>query len=364
MSTLGIYIHVPFCGKKCGYCDFYSVCYNKEQAELYVSAVIRNLRRRSDHSRVTDTLYFGGGTPSLLTPAQIGSIITEVRRSFELSPEAEITLEANPNTLTREKLSELRKAGINRLSVGVQSMRDEELKLLGRTHTASRAEKAVLDAAEAGFDNISCDLMIGLPEQSAESLEYSIDRLADLPIQHISAYILKIEEGTPFDCGEIRSILPDDDISAELYLKMVDKLRRKGFEQYEISNFSRPGYESRHNCRYWKCLDYIGIGPSAHSCNGGKRYAAYPDLERFIGSESQPEYVTDEAPCGFEEFAMLRLRLAEGLHLRDVEAHRSEIEKKIPGLEKAGYVSFDGETVALTAKGFLMSNSVIEYLIF
>ena len=173
-----------------------------------------------------------------------------------------------------------------------------------------------------------------------------------------------MEEGTPFDCKDIRSRLPDDDTSAELYLKMVENLRQKGFEQYEISNFSRPGYESRHNCRYWKCLDYIGIGPSAHSCCGGKRYAVYPDLARFIGSESQPEYVTDEAPCGFEEFAMLRLRLAEGLHLRDVEDHRSEIEKKIPGLEKAGYVRFDGETVALTAKGFLMSNSVIEYLIF
>ena len=187
MSTLGIYIHVPFCGKKCGYCDFYSVCYNKEQAELYVSAVLRTLRRRSDHSRTTDTLYFGGGTPSLLTAAQIGSIVTEVRRSFELSPDAEITLEANPNTLTAEKLAELRKAGVNRLSVGVQSMNESELRLLGRSHTVSRAEKAVLDSAAAGFDNISCDLMLGLPEQSAESLEYSIERLTALPIQHISA---------------------------------------------------------------------------------------------------------------------------------------------------------------------------------
>lgn len=364
MNTLGIYIHVPFCGKKCGYCDFYSVCYKKKQAELYVGAVLRNLRYYAENIRSVDTVYFGGGTPSLLTAEQLAEIMAEIKSCFDLDENAEVTLEANPNTLTPEKLLGLRKAGINRLSIGVQSMCDDELKLLGRTHSAERAERAVLDAAEAGFSNISCDLMIALLNQTAESLHYSVERLAALPIQHVSAYILKIEEGTPFDCHNIRSLLPDEDSAAELYLLMTELLREKGFEQYEVSNFAKAGFESRHNCRYWKCLDYLGIGPAAHSCHGGKRFAVPANIETFISSPVQPVEITDDAPCGFEEFAMLRLRLAEGLRLGDVEAHRGEIEKKIAPLLKAGYVRFDGETVALTARGFLVSNSVIERLIF
>lgn len=364
MNTLGIYIHVPFCGKKCGYCDFYSVCYTKKQAELYVGAALRNLRYYAEKSRTVDTVYFGGGTPSLLTSEQLSDIMREIKSSFDLDENAEVTLEANPATLTPEKLRGLRKAGINRLSVGVQSMCDGELKLLGRAHSAERAERAVLDAAEAGFCNISCDLMIALPDQTAESLRYSAERLAALPIQHVSAYILKIEEGTPFDCDNIRSSLPDEDSAAELYLLMTELLREKGFEQYEVSNFAKAGFESRHNCRYWKCMDYLGIGPAAHSCHGGKRFAVPPDIEAFISSPVQPVEITDDSPCGFEEFAMLRLRLAEGLRLGDVEDHRAGIEKKIPPLLKAGYVRFDGETVALTPQGFLVSNSVIESLIF
>lgn len=364
MNTLGIYIHVPFCGKKCGYCDFYSVCYTKKQAELYVGAVLRNLRHYAEKSRSVDTIYFGGGTPSLLMAEQLAEIMAEIKISFDLDENAEITLEANPNTLTPEKLLGLRKAGINRLSIGVQSMWVDELKLLGRTHSAECAERAVLNAAEAGFSNISCDLMIALPNQTPESLRYSVERLAALPIEHISAYILKIEEGTPFDCDDIRRSLPDEDSAAELYLLMAELLREKDFEQYEVSNFAKAGFESRHNCRYWKCMDYLGIGPAAHSCHGGKRFAVPADIETFISSPVQPVEITDDAPCGFEEFAMLRLRLAEGLRLSDVEAHRGEIEKKIPPLLKAGYVRFDGETVALTPRGFLVSNSVIERLIF
>ena len=216
MSSLGLYFHVPFCGRKCGYCDFYSVCYRKEQAELYIQAVLRNLQHYSQPSRPVDTVYFGGGTPSLLTPEQLSAVLDEVKKSFTLEENAEITLEANPSTLTGEKLRGLRKIGINRLSVGVQSMNDEELSLLGRTHTAARAEKVVREAADAGFGNISCDLMLGLPGQTAAQLRESVGKMAALPIQHISAYILKIEEGTPFDCGEIRSALPDEDQQAEL----------------------------------------------------------------------------------------------------------------------------------------------------
>ncbi len=360
----GLYIHVPFCGKKCRYCDFYSISYNKNLVEEYAKAVIRNIQHYSDKSRILDTVYFGGGTPSLISTEYISQFMAEIRGNFNLSENAEITLEANPNTLTSEKLWELRKIGINRLSIGVQSMNDDELKFLGRTHTAERAVKAVYEAKNAGFDNISCDLMIALPNQSAVGLISSIDKMADLPIQHISAYILKIEEGTAFDCPEIRNIVPDEDESAELYMVMVNRLREKGFYQYEVSNFAKNGYESRHNSRYWKCLDYIGIGPSAHSCYNGKRFAVNPDLQGFIESSVQQTVITDESPCGFEEYAMLRLRLAEGYNLNDFPDRKNEIIKKLPPLLKAEYITYNGEKIALTEKGFLMSNSVIEYLIF
>lgn len=364
MDSLGIYIHVPFCGKKCDYCDFYSESYRKDTVSEYVSAVIRNLKAYSDNSRLTDTVYFGGGTPSLLSSEQIEMILDEVKNSFSLSENPEITLEANPNTIDFNKLEKFRSAGINRLSVGVQSMIDSELKFLGRTHSAERAEKAVIDAYRAGLKNISCDVMIALPEQSAESLRYTLDRITNLPIQHISGYILKTESGTPFDCDEIKNLLPDDDKTAELYLEMVNFLGSRGFEQYEVSNFAIKGFESRHNCRYWKCLDYIGIGASAHSCNAGKRFAAERNLHDFINSPVQKIIITDENPCTFEEYAMLRLRLKEGLNIDDFLEKKNGILKKIPELIKSGYINYNENHISLTPEGFLVSNSVIEYLIF
>ncbi len=364
MSSLGIYIHVPFCGRKCAYCDFYSTAYSRQAADGYISAVLRNLRHYSDRTRPTDTLYFGGGTPSLLTPDQLGNIITEVRTDFNLTPTAEITLEANPSALTRERLEKLRETGINRLSIGVQSMRDDELRFLDRTHDSARAERTVREAHAAGFGNISCDLMLALPGQTRDALLYSIDRLAELPIQHISAYILKVEDGTPFARDGIASQLPDGDLTAELYLAAVEALESRGFSQYEISNFARPGFESRHNTRYWKCEDYLGIGPAAHSCCGGVRFAVPRDLQAFIDSPVQPTEVTDDSPCSSQERIMLGLRLTEGIALSDFPDERSAIEKKIPALESAGYCRFDGERLSLTPRGFLMSNQIIGFLAF
>ncbi len=355
---------MPFCGKKCRYCDFYSVNYTKKQTEMYCDAVLRNIRHYSDKNAVTDTVYFGGGTPSLLTAEQIAQCIVAIKEYFKLSPDAEITLEANPNTLYPEKLAALRNSGVNRLSIGVQSMNDDELRFLGRTHTAERAAKAVCDAAAAGFDNISCDLMIALPNQTEENIRYSVQQIAELPVQHISAYLLKIESGTAFDCDEIRNAVPDDDTAADLYLDMIRELKNYGFMQYEVSNFAKSGYESRHNCRYWKSLDYIGIGAAAHSFLNGIRFAVEPDLQKFINSPVQPVTVTDGNAGSFEEYAMLRLRLSEGLDLNDVKSKKDSIIKKIPPLIEAGYVNFDNETVSLTEKGFIVSNSVIEYLIF
>ena len=363
-SSTGIYIHVPFCGKKCSYCDFYSVCYSGQQAELYVQAVVRNLRHYGEKSLTADTVYFGGGTPSLLSGEQISRIMAAIQENFALSGDAEVTLEANPVTLSPRRLEELLSAGVNRLSIGVQSMNDAELRYLGRLHSAERAEKAVLDAFETGFRNISCDLMLALPGQSEELLKQSIDRLCALPIQHISAYILKVEEGTPFDCDEVRSALPDEEKVSQLYLFAVSELDRHGYQQYEVSNFSIPGYESRHNCRYWKCEDYLGIGPSAHSCHKGVRFAADADIQAFIDAPHQNVTITDPSPCDFTERAMLLLRLSDGLHLADFPQQADMLRKKVPPLVAEGYITFDGERIALTPRGFLVSNSVISFLIF
>ena len=363
-ENTGIYIHIPFCAKKCAYCDFYSQPYRKNTVENYVKAVIRNIKAYSDKSCVAETLYFGGGTPSLLSPEQVGDIIQAVGESFILPENAEITLETNPNTVDLKKLSALKKAGVNRISIGVQSMIDTELKFLSRTHSAERAEKAIIDAYNAGFENISCDVMIALPEQSPESLTYTLERITNLPVKHISGYILKVEDGTPFEHNGIKNILPDDDITADLYIMMCKYLAEKGFKQYEVSNFAIPDFESRHNCRYWKCLDYIGIGSSAHSCHAGKRFCVEKNLKDFIESPVQNVIITDDSPCGFEEYAMLRLRLAEGLNINDFPEHKNNLIKKIPALLKTGYINYDGECISLTPDGFLVSNSVIEYLVF
>lgn len=364
MTELGLYFHVPFCGKKCRYCGFYSIPYNKNSADGFVDAVLRNLEFYGDRSRITDTVYFGGGTPSLLSAEQIGSILGSVCKNFDLSVDAEITLEANPNTLTPQRLAELRNAGINRLSIGIQSFNDDELQFLGRAHSAERAKKSVLDAHSAGFDNISCDLMLGIPMQTRDSLSTSVKELSELPVTHVSSYILKVEEGTPFAGSGVEELLPDEDETAELYLDSVRLLEECGFRQYEVSNFARSGFESRHNSRYWKCLDYIGIGPSAHSCNGGIRFAVESDIDRFIASDIQPTCITDDAPLSFEERAMLRLRLKEGLDLNECGQRRSSVEAKLPPLIREGYIQMDGERISLTPKGFLVSNSVISCLIF
>ena len=362
MDTLGIYIHIPFCGKKCGYCNFYSVGYSKEKIRLYVNAVRRNIKYYSDKNKVTDTVYFGGGTPSLLSTEQISDILNDIKNNFVLSENAEITLEANPSMM--KNIGDIKSAGVNRLSIGVQSMVDEELEFLGRLHNAEKAEQAVYDAYNAGFENISCDLMTAIPKQNFKSLEYSIEKLCSLPIKHISSYILKVEEKTPFYDNNISDILPDEETTSQLYLKTVELLEKHGFYQYEISNFAKKGFESRHNTRYWKCLDYIGIGASAHSCYKNKRFAVPNDIDKFIENNIQPVEITDENPCGFEEYSMLRLRLKEGLDLRKFPDRKIIIEKKIPALVKAGYAEYDGNTISLTPKGFLMSNSVITYLIF
>lgn len=263
MSNPGLYIHVPFCRKKCPYCDFYSVGYREELAERYADAVIRNLRYYNEDY---DTVYFGGGTPSLMA-RQIPRILDEVHRTAS----AEVTVECNPLEMDKETLKILRGCGVNRLSVGIQSAVDGELAALGRTHTFEQARQAVLTANKVGFYDISADIMIGTPGQTAETLTRTIGELGNLPLTHISAYMLKIEPNTVF--GKKPPALPDEDETAELYLSEVRLLENARFMQYEVSNFARRGMTSRHNLKYWRREEYLGIGAAAHSFYKGKRFA-------------------------------------------------------------------------------------------
>lgn len=360
----GIYIHVPFCARKCPYCDFYSAAYRKDTVQGYVQAVVRNIESLADKEIKADSIYFGGGTPSLLSVPQTEAILNAAQRAFELS-EPEITLEVNPCTADRKKLEGYRKAGVNRLSVGVQSSDRKELETLGRLHDFSRAEMTVRDAVSVGFENISCDIMAGIPGQSLESLEQTADALTELPIEHISAYLLRIEQGTGFDCEKIRNSVPEEEIVSEMYLRMAEKFEKAGFEQYEISNFAKNGFESGHNMKYWTGEQYIGIGPSAYSFFGGKRYHCPRDIQDFIRKDTQAIVVDEESPDRLEEYIMLGLRLKRGISLERLEqlgAQTKAVAQRAGLYTKAGLCSFDGENICLTPRGWLVSNSIIAEL--
>ena len=353
-KPVGLYVHVPFCLSKCPYCDFYSVRYGRETAAHYADAVVRNIRH---YAARYDTVYLGGGTPILLYRHIAG-----ILEAADIAENAEITVEANPCMAVPAVLDALIDAGVNRISFGVQSVNEPELAFLGRRHTVRQAENALINARRAGFENISADMMIGLPGQTESDISHTAERLAELGADHISAYILKIEENTPFAGRELA--LPDDDRTAELYLHTVGKLKALGFEQYEISNFARPGYESRHNLKYWRCEEYIGIGAAAHSYLDGIRFCTERDLDAFISAPVQHTTVTDPDAGGWEEYAMLRLRLTEGITFAEAERFGKAEElrrnaEKLPGT----LVCVTSDGVHLTPDGFLVSNTVIATII-
>ncbi len=348
INMQGLYIHIPFCRKKCLYCDFYSVPLQAGSAEQYAAAVIRNLQ---SYGGCFDTVYFGGGTPILLAEQ-----IPDILAAAEISPQAEITVECNPCEMSEQALLTLRNAGVNRISVGVQSFCDNELIALGRRHDSEAAIEAIQLAARMGFDNISADLMLGIPQQNKASLNGTLEIMSMLPVTHISAYMLKIEPSTPF--GRSTPNLPDEDEAADMYLQTVRFLERQGLAQYEISNFARQGCESRHNLKYWRAEEYLGIGPAAHSFIGGRRFAVPRDLRGFLRSQRQQEQLTEENPDPVEEQLMLGLRLAEGVSeqlWKPLEAALSRVPES--------YYSIEGGRLRLTAEGFLLSNEIIALLL-
>lgn len=363
----GIYIHIPFCKSKCPYCDFYSYRCKAEEMELYVDSLVNEittLERVSDFVKEpfeADTLYLGGGTPSILSGEELYRIITTAREKFSISDNAEITVECNPNSDIEGILPHLLKAGVNRISLGLQSAVNKERRFLGRQSDKTRVTEVIELLKANGITNISLDVMLGIPYQTEESLAETLSFVIESGVPHISAYMLKIEEGTHFYKSYDKYDFPDDEKTTEFYNQCADALEKAGYIHYEISNFAKEGYESRHNTKYWKLENYLGIGPGAHSYFDGKRFYFESDTESFIKGEKA---VFDDLGGDVEEYIMLRLRLKKGLLLSELKELYGEnplvkIKEKAPFLKEQGLIDFDGERLCLTRKGYLLSNSVI-----
>lgn len=361
---IGLYIHVPFCLSKCPYCDFYSGPPTPERMDCYTAAICDCLQKWEERLQErADTLYFGGGTPSLLGGRRLQSIMEQAAAAFGLEG-AEITLEANPADDLEETLRCFVTAGGNRLSLGMQSADEEELRWLGRRHTPDQVLAAARAAERAGIRNLSLDLMLGLEGQTSASVARSAALCAELGATHVSAYLLKIEPGTPF--GRRTDLrLPDEDGCAELYLAACEALEKEGFAQYEISNFAKPGFASRHNRKYWNGEPYLGIGPAAHSFLDGHRFFYPPDVEAFLGGQPPREEEPDpRLPSGGEEeYLLLRLRLTEGVREEDFcrrfgRSLPEEWKRRAAALPEHLAVC-DDTGFRLTREGFLLSNAII-----
>ncbi len=374
-KKLGIYIHIPFCRSKCQYCDFYSIGGSREKdlTDLYLHALPAHIRefgaRATDYS--VDTVYFGGGTPSFFGADGLVRIFNELQRRFDVEPTAEVTFEANPDSASSSLLQKLHSEGFNRMSLGVQNDDDELLKKLGRPHNYEQAVTAVKNARKAGFDNISLDLIYGLPGQTFYGWQQTLNHVLELEPEHMSCYGLKVEEGTPLweykDCCN----LPDDDDQADMYLYACDHLAEMGFRQYEISNFARPGYESRHNLKYWLGGEYLGFGPSAASDFAGKRFTIRANLMDYIEGVlkdrailSECEDVPPRERAG--EYLMLRLRTVQGV---DADEYTKRfllpfrpIGQLLERFREMGFVLQDDSRYYLTPKGMLISNKILAEL--
>jgi oxygen-independent coproporphyrinogen-3 oxidase len=367
---IALYIHVPFCRRKCPYCSFVSYDYRADDIPLYLSALKKEFQKKASGERVR-SIYFGGGTPSLLPAADIGELLTLIRTQFTPDKAAEISIEANPGTVDRAYLTDIRKSGVNRLSLGAQSLNDRELVLLGRIHTAAEAKEAVKSARASGFDNINIDLIYGLPAQGLSDWQHTLEEAVLLGPEHISLYGLTLEEDTPMRTAISQGFLPalDPDRSADMYELAEDFLAARGYVHYEISNWARPGRECRHNLVYWHNLPYLGIGLAAHSCMNGRRFANTKDLDKYLAYCSGkkppvPELDEEISPeMEMAETVILGLRLGEGIKAADIksrfgidilEHYRQQIEE----MTAAGLLEQADGRIRLTRRGRLLSNEV------
>jgi oxygen-independent coproporphyrinogen III oxidase len=368
----GIYIHIPFCRSRCSYCDFATDVYkNPETVERYVRALTTEISRFDLKAEAIETIYFGGGTPSLLNPRQLENILDAIHQKFAVNSEIELTMEMNPATVSLETLREYRNAGVNRASFGAQTFDDTELKRLGRKHTAADVRETIELLRNSGFDNVSFDLIAGLPRQTLRDWGYNLTEALKLRPEHLSLYLLEIHEGTPL-AEQIRSRRqpqPDEDLSAEMYELMIEKTAEAGYEQYEISNFALPGYESKHNSKYWLFDPVYAFGVSAHSFDGiNRRWANERDTARYVQLiERSQSPVTQEFILDAEqlsgEYAFLKLRLTKGLNLPEYKARfgidlQTKFLEDLTRLEEASLIEVSDDYLKLTEKGKVYSNEV------
>lgn len=376
MKKLGLYIHIPFCIRKCGYCDFLSFSgIGRETENLYVDALIREMNYYMHLLRdyYADTLFFGGGTPSVLSLESMDKIMNAVYEKFKLGDEIEITMESNPGTLTGDKLKKYMDMGINRLSMGLQSFDDDELRLLGRIHSADDFLNNYYEARKAGFENINVDLMFGIPGQNIESWTKTLARLIKINPEHISFYSLEIEENTEFwDLrNEGRIMEASDYEDRKMYAYAVDLLKSEGYMQYEISNSARKGYECRHNLKYWSMDDYLGLGLGAHSFIEGERFGNETDLERYINNKGHEQRIfkyQNTFNDNVSEYMFTGLRKSEGISARDFEMRfrksvYSIFNRELLKLQKEKLIDADGDRIRLTPKGIDISNYVLSEFI-
>ena len=370
-DKLGIYIHIPFCRSKCDYCDFYSLAGREGQMDLYQRALLAHLRETAPLAQgiPVDSIYFGGGTPSYYGAKRLKELLAALYKLFSVEKDAEVTVECNPDSVDLKSLRTLRKAGVNRLSLGMQSARGEELYSVHRIHTPQKTDQAVELARKAKFTNLSLDLIYGLPGQTMESWKATVEHALSLIPQHLSCYGLKVEEGTPLARRVAEGeALPDDDQQADLYLWTVGRLERAGLPQYEISNFAKPGCESRHNLRYWLTRPYIGFGPGAHSDFGGRRYSFVRDLDAYIRGVLEGGNIIDSSElipqrerCG--EYLMLRLRTTRGIDGREYRSTYfmdfAPLEARLREFAAQGWAEETDGRWHFTPKGFLVSNQLI-----
>lgn len=371
----GIYIHIPFCKSKCAYCDFYSQT-DRRPVSDYVKALCLELRLRRGYLRnePVETIYFGGGTPGLLVAADLNRILSEIYGLFPVIPDPEITLEANPDDLTPEYVAGLKTLPVNRVSIGIQSFDDGELQFLNRRHTADKAVKAVENCRQAGFGNISIDLMYGLPGQTVEAWEKTLDRAVQLNIQHISSYHLIYEIGTPlYQKLESGKITPaEEDTSIKMFDLLIDRLTSNGFIHYEISNFAKPGYISRHNSSYWKNIDYLGIGASAHSYRKTSRDYNVSDTEQYIRSIFTGKLPATSEPIdrntAYNDYIITSLRTVWGISAEKIKSEFG-VEKEKYCLEQArkylsgNLLTYNDDTLKLTRKGLFVSDGIMADLL-
>ena len=368
---LGVYIHIPFCASKCSYCDFYSLANCDGRMNKYQDALLRHIQESATTMApyYIDTLYFGGGTPSYYGARRLMEIFDTLKQTGKVLKSAEVTVECNPDSVTKRDLVFMRKEGVNRISLGVQSASDDLLKIIGRRHTFAQVKKAVKAIRDAGFKNLSIDLIYGLPNQTKGDWADTLAQVLELEPEHLSCYGLKLEEGTVMYARYKDSpVIPDDDEQADMYLYTVDTLARYGYQQYEVSNFARRGYASRHNMKYWDMEDYLGFGPGAHSCIGNTRYSYVKSLEKYIRGVTEGVNILDEYEKLDEldraaEYLMLGMRRGKGISREEYhKVYRSDfapIEALLQEYEKDGLTRKHKGRWSFTPAGFLLSNILI-----